>query len=139
MIEFKEELLTNKELVVHCRTEEQAISFCTWMDSKGLQWRNDDGKLFTQWASNQQVYSAAENYVSSQETESNKTILSYEDALLKEETKHIPKEPKINIVNVGKYDLYEVLSFTQELLDKGFKVDLATNENMYTLEGYKDA
>ena len=35
MREFREDLLTDKKLGVHCKTEQEAIELLTWADSKG--------------------------------------------------------------------------------------------------------
>lgn len=36
---------TSNKIVVHCKTEEEAIDFCKQMDEHGLKWRNRDSYL----------------------------------------------------------------------------------------------
>jgi hypothetical protein len=130
MIEFKEELLT-KDVWVHCRTKEQAIKFCTWMDAKGLDWRKEEN-IFTLWEGAGSLYSAYCNVMGTDWDD--KEVITYEEAL---RDTPIQKELLIYNVHVGKYDLYEVLSFVQELLLNGYTIELATTPTTYKLKGFK--
>lgn len=145
MIEFREDLLSDPNLLVNCRTEEQAINFCTWMDSKGLDWQHNGG-LFTYWHNyeEQTVYSANLNWFSGVEHYPDKIILSYEEALLNQPVKECVLEltednivPDVCLEYAGEYNLHEVLDFTKELLELNFRVTFSGVGNEYELKGYK--
>ena len=44
-LQFREDLLTNPNLVVNCRSEKEATELLTWADSKGRTWGNGESYL----------------------------------------------------------------------------------------------
>lgn len=89
MIKFKEEIL-KKGVVVHCRSEEQAINLLKWADSLGYKWKNGGSYLSdTYWRcyKSSAAYEIKYGYfgpIEFFEDEEGYKILSYEEALLKE-------------------------------------------------------
>ena len=93
MVEFRKDLLTNTDLVVHCPKEEQAINIVEWMEANGLDWQGGD----TRWSINRQntTYSPFRDAVANitWHRREGRTILSYEEAL----ATHPVEEPELFI------------------------------------------
>lgn len=100
IIEFKPELLEDKQLAVHCNTEEKANALLKWASSKGLTWKN--GRKFTSY-NNWNKYGSDTYYrvlngtfgLTEGHKKHNHKIISYEDALL--------KKPKVKPYKLKQY------------------------------------
>ena len=144
MIEFREDLLTNNDLVVNCKTEEQADNLLAWAKTNGVEYPENYWEEYKE-NSTYHIHSGTRWSIDVHSSH-DKTILSYEEALWKkpEEEEEIPtiilaeKVPQIYVANTGDFDLSEILYFSQDLLEKGYQVHLEIVGNLYELKGYKD-
>ncbi|MCP5006662.1 MAG: hypothetical protein GY941_22375 [Planctomycetes bacterium] len=86
--QFKEELLTDANLVVNCTTEEQAKTLLKWAHSKGKKWGSGGSYLnSTNWEEYRQhtCYNLTKGRFGGANEYRTSTILSYEEALAEPE------------------------------------------------------
>jgi hypothetical protein len=87
ILQFREDLLTNENLCVHCDTEEKALALLAWADSKGKKW--SIGASFLD-STNYGCYKENTTYIISTGKYADLewaslrgfTVISYEDALI---------------------------------------------------------